>query len=287
MLTAAARLQRLALVLLVGCTLSALAGYATFGLHPEWMTGNAATMRAYAAAMTGFPRAHILLGAIALAIVLARGTGRRWLVPAVLLYAVSLSSELLGTTVGLPFGSYHYTDALGAKWLGRVPMLIPLSWFTMSVSAFVIARRRLGTRRSLTTVFISALLLVAWDLALDPAMSRLAPYWVWGAPGRYFGMPLLNLAGWYVTGAALSGILVAAGAARWVDALAEPEVASVRWIYGANLAMPVGMTLAAGLAGAAAASLGILGVVFGISVIRDVRLARIVRRSARSVEAWR
>jgi putative membrane protein len=134
---------------------------------------------------------------------------------------------------------------------------------------------------------VSALLLVAWDLALDPAMSRLAPYWVWGAPGPYFGMPLLNLAGWYVTGAVLSGILVVAGAIRWVDDLPESAVTSVRWIYGANLAMPIGMTLAAGLAWAAAASLGVLGIVFGASLIRDVRIARIVRRRASRMEALR
>ena len=33
---------------------------------------------------------------------------------------------------------------LGPKWFDRVPLLIPLSWFTMSWAAWIIARRRTG-----------------------------------------------------------------------------------------------------------------------------------------------
>lgn len=282
-----ARIERLVLGLLVACTVAALAGYATFGLHPAWMGGNAEAMRAYAAAIVGFPRVHIVLGGIAMCIVLARGARARWIVPAALVYVVSLSSELMGTTFGLPFGPYHYTDALGIKWLGRVPALIPLSWFTMTIASFVLTRRRLGARSRLTTVLVSALLLVAWDLALDPAMSRLTPYWVWGATGPYFGMPLLNLVGWYVTGAVLSGILLVTGAAHWVDALPAATVNATRWIYGANLVLPVGMTIAAGISIAALVSLGVLGVAFGASMIRDARDARSVRHRNRSMEAAR
>ena len=61
------------------------------------------------------------------------------------IYIVSLTSELLGTTYGIPFGAYSYTTLLGPKWFDRVPLLIPLSWFTMSWAAWIIARRR--TRR--------------------------------------------------------------------------------------------------------------------------------------------
>ena len=42
------------------------------------------------------------------------------------LYAISLTSELLGTGTGLPFGEYSYTPLLGIKWFGLVPVVIPL-----------------------------------------------------------------------------------------------------------------------------------------------------------------
>ena len=57
------------------------------------------------------------------------------------IYSVSLASELMGTTYGIPFGAYSYTALLGVKWFDRVPLLIPLSWFTMSWACWVIARR--------------------------------------------------------------------------------------------------------------------------------------------------
>jgi uncharacterized membrane protein len=36
---------------------------------------------------------------------------------------------------------YHYTDKLGYKFLGLVPLLIPVAWFMMSYPSFIIADR--------------------------------------------------------------------------------------------------------------------------------------------------
>jgi|TARA_B110000116_G_C16590979_1_gene470559 putative membrane protein len=86
--------------------------------------------------------------------------------------------------------------------------------------------------------------LVVWDLALDPAMSFLTPYWMWEDPGSYYGMPLINLLGWYVTGVALMAVIEGfSSRVRWVDL-------DTRWMaayYCAMLAMPLGMLIAAGL----------------------------------------
>jgi len=122
----------------------------------------------------------------------------------VAVYLVSLVSELMGTSYGIPFGAYSYTALLGMKWFDRVPVLIPLSWFTMSWACWVIARQR---SRGVRKVLLAAALLVAWDLLLDPAMSKVTSYWVWAERGTYYDMPLLNLVGWGVTGLALFIIL--------------------------------------------------------------------------------
>lgn len=120
----------------------------------------------------------------------------------VAVYLVSLASELLGTGYGVPFGPYSYTSLLGPKWFNLVPLIIPLSWFTMSWACWVIARQRIS---GVPAILLGTSLLV--DLLLDPAMSKVTSYWIWGETGSYYGMPWSNLFGWAVTGLVLFVIL--------------------------------------------------------------------------------
>jgi uncharacterized membrane protein len=56
-------------------------------------------------------------------------------------------------------------------------------------------------------VLLGTCLLVAWDLLLDPATSRVTSYWIWGDKGNYYGMPWTNLLGWAATGFVLLAML--------------------------------------------------------------------------------
>ena len=233
-------------VLIIGLfvlTAMAAAGYAVFALHPERLATVPDAALVYGYALRLFPLAHIIVGVLVLAAILTRRVGGAWLPAAIVLYVVSLGSELLGTSVGIPFGPYHYTDGLGMKWFDHVPVLIPASWFMMALPSFALASRWI-TRNSAARVVVAAGLLVSWDLALDPAMSRLMPYWVWGSQGPYYGMPVLNLGGWYVTGIALMTALALLRVDRW---LARVPTMPLLGIYIANLALPVVMAAAAGL----------------------------------------
>lgn len=245
-----------ALQLFAVFTAAAIAGFALFARHPALLAGRPAAMRVYAASFTFFPRAHIVLGAAALAVVLVSRAGWRWTGAFVSVYALSLASELLGTTVGLPFGPYRYTDGLGLKWFAHVPVLIPLSWFLMALPSYAIAKRLLGDGATAARrVLLGSLILLSWDLALDPAMSQFTSYWVWGSSGPYYGMPWLNLAGWYATGLMLMLALVATRADAWIGRL------STRWLgifYALNLALPLGLILATGAWGALVATTGAL-----------------------------
>lgn len=243
-------LERRALGVFYLFTLLSIAGYAVFGRHPELLVRTPGAIEVYARAFAFFPRAHVVLGFAVLALVLARRAGMRWLPAFAACYALSLGSELAGTTLGLPFGAYHYTPGLGPKWFGHVPVLIPLSWFFMALPSYLLARaalpaaRRHGAGGRAAAIVGGSLVLLAWDLALDPAMSWVTKYWIWAESGPYYGMPLLNLFGWYVTGLALMVALAASGIERWGVTL------PVRWLlafYGANLLMPLGMMAAAGL----------------------------------------
>jgi uncharacterized membrane protein len=252
---AASRLERALLWILAAFTVAAVAGFWIFGAHPDRIAANPLAARVYGAAFVVFARGQVLLAAAALITVLARRTGTAWISAFIAIYVLSLASELSGTTIGLPFGPYHYTDGLGPKWFGHVPLLIPLSWFLMAVPSFAIARRFGGAASGrISRVLIGSFVLLSWDLALDPAMSHATKYWIWGdgATGPYYGMPWLNLFGWYVTGVALMIVLEARRADVWLDAI------PIRWLAGfyvANLALSLGIDAAAGLSGAVVASL--------------------------------
>ena len=267
------RLERVLLAVLAVFTAAAIAGFAIFALHPERLAGVPNAAATYGLAMALFPRGHILLGFLAIAVVLTRHVKWRWLPALGALYATSLASELLGTTVGLPFGPYRYTPGLGAQWFEHVPVLIPLSWFTMATASFALTRDWLGARRPAVTIAVASLVLAAWDLVLDPAMSKVTPYWIWGTGGPYYGMPLLNLFGWYLTGLALMGLLVALRAGEWIDRLPPSALWSLGVIYAANLVLPMGLAIAGGMGGAAVAAAGVLAATFAAARLFRPRLS--------------
>jgi Predicted membrane protein len=250
-------------------TAMAAAGYAVFALHPERLAGVPSAMAVYGQALRLFPPMHIIAGVVALAGILTWRVRGAWIPAAAALYLISLASELLGTTAGLPFGPYRYGPGLGIKWLAHVPVLVPASWFMMALPSFALATRWVTGAR-VRRIVVAAGLLVSWDLALDPAMSRLMPYWIWGRAGPYYGMPLLNLVGWYVTGLALMAALTLLRVDRW---LADVPTAPLLGIYAANLALPVIMAAAAGLWPASALAVAPIALAAWVSGARTRRIA--------------
>ena len=251
------RVDVIALAVAYLISVAALAGFATFAMHPELLAKANVPPATYARMMVIAPRAQIIIAFAALALFLTRHVGWRWLGAFAVVYLVSLSAELAGTMAGLPFGPYHYTDGLGWKWLQHVPVLIPASWFMMALPSYAIAFWRFPRRASVVArVVLGSFILLSWDLVLDPAMSLATKYWVWGTNGPYYGMPLLNLFGWFVTGVALMVVFASTRVDRWVGELSAPWLIGY---YGANLLLPVGMAIAAGLSGAVAATAVALG----------------------------
>ena len=130
------------------------------------------------------------------------GWGRAlWLL--VLVFVVSLLFESVGVATGWVYGPYHYTNQLGPKFLGLVPYLIPVAWFMMSYPSFVIAGWLVPTtwkpwQRVLGVAALGGLAMTAWDLAMDPVMVA-GGNWVWDVHGGYFGIPLQNFWGWWLT----------------------------------------------------------------------------------------
>ncbi len=187
--------------------------------------------------------------------------------------AVGAAAELAGTQTGVPFGAYAYGDLLGPKILGHVPWLIPPSWYAMSVVSFDLAQRlRLGRW---ATVAMGAVLMVLWDVALDPAMSTAFPFWRYAEGGFYFGMPLVNWAGWLLTSAVIVG-----GYATFLGGLGLGGLGGAArrapLLYAANVLFPVFLCLAYGVPWAGLVGLGALAVPFVLLRLRRAPAAEAV-----------
>jgi uncharacterized membrane protein len=245
--------------------------------HPQLWAGDANGAAFYAFAIGRTGGAAMFLGAIAM---LAYGFSalgtRRTLLFFCAATVLSAAAELTGTKTGWPFGGYEYTDFLGPKLLGRVPVAVPLSWFYMGFASFVladgIAARRGWRHRTLWSIVLGAWLLTAWDLVLDPSMAapqmQYIHFWIWHETGPYFGMPLRNLAGWFATGF----LFIAVGRLAWNER-AAPHAATVLpfVVYALNVGWSMVLSTAAGMWPTALAAVVLSLVPAAAALVRDKR----------------
>lgn len=116
-------------------------------------------------------------------------------------FVVSLTFESVGVVTGLVYGPYHYTTKLGYLFLGLVPLIIPVAWFMMMYPSLVVADWLVPAKTRSRLIFVAAvgaLIMTAWDVVMDPVMVQ-GGHWVWDVNGAYFGIPLQNFFGWWLT----------------------------------------------------------------------------------------
>jgi uncharacterized membrane protein len=195
----------------------------------------------------------IILGTIAVSIFAYRMLGwQTWLAFMLPAVSISVGSELLGTSTGFPFGDYSYLSGLGYKIAGLVPFTIPLSWFYVGLSAYLIARAGLGIAekpsllRHLGAIALGAMLFTCWDFALEPAMSQTSlPFWYWEKPGAFFGTPYQNYAGWFGT----SALFMSVAALLWRNTsikLQRSQLNVPLVVYLSNFSFAAGLSLGSG-----------------------------------------
>ncbi len=209
---------------------------------------------AFAWSMAGGGVMYMLLGMSAVAVHAYRTLGVwHWLGFMLPALGISLSSELLGTSTGFPFGHYRYLTGLGYKIAGLVPFTIPLSWFYLGFSAYLIARAGLNHKISQNwlkipaSIVLGAIFLTAWDFVLDPAMSQTTmPFWVWDQPGAFFGMPYQNFAGWFGTGSVFMTVATLIWKVKPFN-FPQQNLGLPLAIYVSNFAFAMIMSLAAGI----------------------------------------
>ena len=170
------------LLLTVAVGTLALGGTPPPALTPFSTLAGFAFALAHAAVRMGWKRALGLLG---------------------LVFAVSLTFESVGVATGRVYGPYHYTVRLGPLFLGLVPYLIAVAWFMMMYPSFVIAdwlvpQKWTRWQRLASVAAVGGLVMTAWDVVMDPLMVA-GGHWIWEAEGAFFGVPLQNYWGWWLT----------------------------------------------------------------------------------------
>jgi len=112
--------------------------------------------------------------------------------------------ENLSIFTGFPFGHYYFTDVMGPK-LFHVPILLGLAYVGMGYLSWTLGTVILGGQqvtagwRVVTLPLIASFIMVAWDFSMDPVWATILHSWIWLRGGAYFGVPISNFLGWYLT----------------------------------------------------------------------------------------
>ncbi len=192
------------------------------------------------------------------------------------IFVLTLFAELTGTHTGFPFGVYSYTERLGYRVLGLVPISIPTSWFYMLVACLGLCARLLPAKDDGLSRWwwslIGGALLTAWDVVLDPAMVKTV-HWLWNPPDLtqahpfirfigepiFFGMPITNWMGWFLTGVLVSRVMLwLIPPTTWRQAVAPFRFPVV--LYALNGLLPIAICLRQDMVPAGLIGLAVMGI---------------------------
>lgn len=109
----------------------------------------------------------------------------------------ALLIETNAIMTGFPYGHFGYSELLGFKLFGYVPWTVAFAWTPLIISAFAVARNL--SNIAVLRIFIIAILLILFDLVIDPGAVLLG-FWKYKDAGLYYGVPFLNFVGWGFSG---------------------------------------------------------------------------------------
>lgn len=149
----------------------------------------------------------VLIMALPSYIALCRWLGVRLgvlLLLALAIYAVCV--EYVAVKTGLPYGEFQHFDKIGFRLFDAVPWTVPFAWSPLILASYALAFRKTQSLRA--RLFVSALILVAIDLLLDPGTVA-QKFWLYSDSGilnfaplnwRFYDVPLSNFLGWLLSG---------------------------------------------------------------------------------------
>ena len=147
---------------------------------------------------------------------------RRTLLFIAVVFTVCTASESVGVLTGAVFGHYHYSAEVNPdKLFGLVPIGTISYWRFALYGAYIFSLlvwppdRRAGIRGAVRIILPAAAMVTALDLLIDPVEVARGT-WVWEQEGYYFGIPLQNFFGWFLTATVALSLYLTLGR-RWPE----------------------------------------------------------------------
>ncbi len=130
--------------------------------------------------------------------------GRASFVPNMIVLIGSFIVEYAGATTDVLFGPYDYTDVLGFRIGGVVPVVILFAWIMATYGAWMVAAALPVHSTRLKRALMTGVVIAVFDLQIEPVAVLIHGYWVWDIAGFYYGVPLQNFFGWFAVGVLFS-----------------------------------------------------------------------------------
>jgi uncharacterized membrane protein len=113
--------------------------------------------------------------------------------------------ESVSLRTGFPFGHYRFTDLMGPK-LFDLPILLVLAYVGMGYLSWVVGLvmlecedEPLSGSMIVLVPLVASFAMTAWDVSMDPIWADIDHAWVWRDGGSYYGVPVSNFFGWFLT----------------------------------------------------------------------------------------
>src|ERR1700688_4190686 len=127
------------------------------------------------------------------------------LVFATLCLGVGTLFESVSLRTGFPFGYYRFTDLMGPK-VFDLPVLLALAYVGMGYLSWILGLVILGYqneplsgKKIVLLPLAASFVMTTWDLSMDPVWADIDHGWVWRDGGSYYGVPISNFFGWFLT----------------------------------------------------------------------------------------
>ena len=110
----------------------------------------------------------------------------------------------LSARTSIPFGPLIFNETAGQKVFDCIPWTLPLLWIVALFNSRGVARLALRPWRKTTNygwwlMGLTAVLALAFDLAIEPVAAHVKHYWLWSptkSPVAWYGASPANFLGW-------------------------------------------------------------------------------------------
>ena len=120
---------------------------------------------------------------------------------------VGALTEFAGTRTKWIFGQYRYTEDFRPRLFGQIPVLVAVMWCVLAYMGFWVTRLLLlpvagqGLLHQAIFIVVASFMVVLTDVVIDPMIIHKTGrnWWIWEKRGRFYGVPLGNFVGWFMT----------------------------------------------------------------------------------------